>query len=145
VDDALARNELLRFICACPQALLLTSTEGRVRVMSAGAAAMLIPFSVDGSLNDVFALFERHEPRFRALVREALAGPSRRLEGLRIKMDAGPREAASWLEVSAVVFGDGCSITCHDVTRTVAQEARCRAALAEEAHPSSAAPSARTP
>jgi signal transduction histidine kinase len=131
---ALTRDELFQFICTCPQALLLTSAEGSVHVMSAGAVSMLIPFSTDGAMNDVFTLFERHEPRFRALLREALVGPARRLEGLRIKMIAGPREVASWLEVSAVVFGDGCSIACHDVTRTVANEAQYRAAVAEEAH-----------
>lgn len=132
--EGLTRDELLRFVYTSPQAMLLTSADGRVRLMSAGAVSLLMPLSADGSVDDLFALLEPHEPRLRALVREALDGPGRRLEALRVAVPAAGRRAAAWIQLDAVPFEGECSFTCHDVTAAVEREARYREAVAAEAH-----------
>lgn len=133
-ERPLTESDLLRFIYTCPQALVMTSLHGRARLMSAGAVALLVPLSDSGSIDDVFALLEQHAPDFGERLRGAMAGPLRRLSGLRINCDAAPPRPASWLEVSAVPFDDGYALALQDVTAAVDQEARYRAAIAEEAH-----------
>jgi signal transduction histidine kinase len=133
-EETLTRGEVLRFLYTCPQAILMTTLQGQVRLMSARAVSLLIPLSESGAIDDVFQLFERHEPRFRERLAESMAQPERRLEGLRIKVSEGPRGALAWIEVSAVPFDGGYSLTCHDATAAVEREARYLAAVADEAH-----------
>jgi signal transduction histidine kinase len=133
-EEMLSPGDLLRFIYTCPLAMLMTTKDGGVRLLSAGAVSLLMPFSRDGAIDNLFELLEIHAPRLREVVQSALTGPARRLEGHRIKVAPGDPSEASWLEVNAVAFDDGYSFVCHDVSAVVDREQRGRAAAAEEAH-----------
>lgn len=130
--QALDGGALLRFVYTCPIGIVLTDARGGIRVLSGKATALLIPYSPDGALNNLFAFVARWD--------ETAAAALRRLVGARVAQPlvqrlhvTAPGTPEQWLELHAVPFDDGLSVACRDVTALVKQEEELLALATEEA------------
>jgi signal transduction histidine kinase len=127
-------GDLLRFVYTCPLALLLTDSEGTIRLLNGAATSLLMPFACDGELDNLLELIETSAPE----IRDFLAANGSKLKSnqlvKRVAMQTALSDRSFHLSFNFGRFDDGYSVTVQDVTDLVAREEENKDLLARESH-----------
>lgn len=130
--DPQRESALLRFVYTCPLGLILLDKDGVIRLLNGEATALLVPYSADGMLSNLFEFLAPWAPEETDALRSLAHGQAGTGNVVqRISLSADAREC--WIELHARPFDDGLSVTCRDVTELVAHEAEFQRTMRREA------------
>lgn len=126
--ENLNTSELLRFLYSYPLGLVYTSRAGSIRILNGAATALLMPYCLDGLLDNLFDFVARWDAAAVAPMRELVDRPGAQTAVQRLRVHqraaaaAEPADAGRWLEFYARAFEDGLLVACQDVTEAVTRE-----------------------
>jgi len=123
IVSAAAYESLMQFLYRAPIGLVQTTLEGDVDMINPTSAQLLMPLSVDGSLDNLFDVLERVAPELRDQARAARHEGDVICDGLRVTPPVAEGESARTLSISVVRLDGGrLMAVLDDVSQQVRQE-----------------------
>lgn len=127
-----AHGELLRFLYTCPLGLLHVQADGVIEFLNGAATALLLPYSEDGSLANLYHFLERWDAGLVTRMKSLSERGGAVSDVWRVPF-AVTGQPTQWIAFYARPFNDGLSVACYDDTTAVEQQEKLLRATENEA------------